>query len=94
MTDPRPSTLTGARILITNDDGVHAPGIRVLEEIARTLSDDVWTVAPETEQSATSHSLTVRRPLRLRQLEPRRHSVDGTPDRQRRRRDRQGAGRP
>ena len=79
MSQLKPLDLTGARILITNDDGVHAPGIRVLEEIARTISDDVWTVAPETEQSATSHSLTVRRPLRLRQLEPRRHSVDGTP---------------
>jgi 5'-nucleotidase len=84
MADPAQPARTpvdpdGARILVTNDDGVHAPGIRVLEGIARQLSDDVWTVAPETEQSATSHSLTVRRPLRLRQLEPRRHSVDGTP---------------
>jgi 5'-nucleotidase len=68
-----------ARILITNDDGVQAPGIEVLENLARQLSDDVWVVAPETEQSATSHSLTVRRPLRLRQLGERRFSVDGTP---------------
>lgn len=79
MAEARSLDLANARILVTNDDGVHAPGIRVLEGIARQLSDDVWTVAPETEQSATSHSLTVRRPLRLRQLGERRHSVDGTP---------------
>jgi 5'-nucleotidase len=79
VTAPRPLDLSHARILVTNDDGVQAPGIAVLEEIARTITDDVWTVAPETEQSATSHSLTVRRPLRVRQLEARRHSVDGTP---------------
>lgn len=74
IVDPR-----HARILISNDDGVQAPGIAVLERIARQLSDDVWVVAPETEQSATSHALTVRRPLRLRELGPRRFSVDGTP---------------
>jgi len=71
--------LAKARILVTNDDGIHAPGLAVLERIAKTLSDDVWVVAPETEQSATSHSLTLRRPLRLRNLEPRRYAVDGTP---------------
>lgn len=79
MADCRPITLEGARILVTNDDGVQAPGIQVLERVARTLSDDVWVVAPETEQSATSHSLTVRRPLRLRRLSERRFSLDGTP---------------
>jgi 5'-nucleotidase len=79
MAEPRVIDPANARILVTNDDGVHAPGIHVLEELARELSDDVWVVAPETEQSATSHSLTVRRPLRLRQLEPHRFSVDGTP---------------
>lgn len=71
--------LSGARILVTNDDGIHAPGLAALERIALSLSDDVWVVAPETEQSATSHSLTIRRPLRLRHLGPRRYSVDGTP---------------
>ncbi|RDD61469.1 5'/3'-nucleotidase SurE [Ferruginivarius sediminum] len=79
MPECRPLDLSNARILVTNDDGVQAPGLDVLEGIARKLSDDVWVVAPETEQSATSHSLTVRRPLRLRQLEARRFSVDGTP---------------
>lgn len=67
------------RILISNDDGINAPGIKVLERIARTLSKDVWVVAPETEQSAAGHSLTVRRPLRLRKVSPRRFAVDGTP---------------
>ncbi|TMQ26403.1 MAG: 5'/3'-nucleotidase SurE, partial [Deltaproteobacteria bacterium] len=47
------------RILLTNDDGIHAPGLAVLEEIARTLSDDVWVVAPETDQSGVSHSLSL-----------------------------------
>ena len=71
--------LSHARILISNDDGIDAPGIRVLEEIAGTLSDDVWVVAPESEQSAVAHSLTIRRPLRLRQVSERHYSVDGTP---------------
>ena len=55
------------RILLTNDDGVHAPGLTVLEEIARTLSDDIWIVAPSEEQSGAGHSLTLTRPLRIRQ---------------------------
>jgi len=55
------------RILVSNDDGIHAPGLAVAEKIARTLSDDIWVVAPETEQSGASHSLTLTLPLRLRQ---------------------------
>ena len=74
-----PLDLANARILVTNDDGIRAPGIETLERIARSLSNDVWVVAPETEQSATSHALTLRRPLRSRELGPRRFSVDGTP---------------
>lgn len=74
-----PLDLSGTRILLSNDDGIHAPGLAVLERIARSLSDDVWVVAPETEQSGASHSLTIHRPLRLRQHEERRFSVDGTP---------------
>jgi 5'-nucleotidase len=74
-----PATRSGARILVTNDDGIGAPGIRVLERIARGLSRDVWVVAPETQQSAVSHSLTIRRPLRLSKLGPKRFAVDGTP---------------
>jgi 5'-nucleotidase len=76
---PPIADLAGARILVTNDDGIGADGIRVLEKIARGLSRDVWVVAPETQQSAVSHSLTIRRPLRLSKLGPKRFAVDGTP---------------
>ncbi len=71
--------LAKARILVTNDDGIGSPGIKLLEEIARDLSADVWVVAPEQEQSAASHSLTTRRPLRMSELAERRYAVDGTP---------------
>ncbi|HMB75132.1 MAG TPA: 5'/3'-nucleotidase SurE [Kiloniellaceae bacterium] len=71
--------LAGARILVTNDDGILAPGLKVLERIAKTFSKDVWVVAPAAEQSAASHSLTLRRPLRVQKLGPRRFTVDGTP---------------
>src|SRR5689334_15251258 len=67
------------RILLTNDDGVHAPGLRVLEQIAAALSDDVWIVAPETDQSGVSHSLSLNDPLRLREIGPRHFAVRGTP---------------
>jgi len=67
------------RILVTNDDGILAPGLKVLEKIAKKLSKDVWVVAPETNQTAASHSLTVSRPLRLRKVKNRHYSVDGTP---------------
>jgi 5'-nucleotidase len=67
------------RILVTNDDGIHAPGLAVAEKIAREISDDVWVVAPETEQSGASHSLTLTSPLRLRQISERRFAVSGTP---------------
>jgi 5'-nucleotidase len=75
----RPIDLSAARILISNDDGINAPGIRQLERVARLLCPDVWVVAPEQEQSGASHSLTLRRPLRIRKLRPRRFAVDGTP---------------
>lgn len=71
--------LSSARILISNDDGINAPGLKVLERVARTLSNDVWVVAPEHEQSAAAHSLTIRRPLRMRRVARRRFAVDGTP---------------
>ena len=67
------------RILLTNDDGVHAPGLKVLESIARTLSDDIWIVAPSEEQSGAGHSLTLTRPLRIRKHGERHYSVTGTP---------------
>lgn len=71
--------LVECRILITNDDGIYAPGLKVLEKIARTLSKDVWVVAPEQEQSGAGHSLTLSRPLRIRKISPKRFSIDGTP---------------
>lgn len=67
------------RILVTNDDGIHAEGLAVLEDIARQLSDDVWIVAPETDQSGVAHSLSLSNPLRLRQIEEKRFAVAGTP---------------
>ena len=67
------------RILITNDDGIHSPGLDVCAEIARAFSDDIWIVAPETDQSGVSHSLSLNDPLRLRQVEERRFAVKGTP---------------
>ncbi len=67
------------RILVTNDDGIHAEGLQVLERIARQLSDDVWVVAPETEQSGASRALTLSDPIRVRRLDERRFAVVGTP---------------
>ena len=67
------------RILVTNDDGIHADGLEVLERAARALSGDVWVVAPETEQSGASHSVSLALPLRRRQLDERRFAVQGTP---------------
>jgi 5'-nucleotidase len=67
------------RILITNDDGIHAEGLAVLERIAATLSDDVWVVAPETDQSGLAHSLTINDPLRLREIGEKRFALRGTP---------------
>ncbi len=67
------------RILCTNDDGIHAPGLKIVEEIAHALSDDVWIVAPELDQSGVSHSLSLNDPLRLREVGPRHFAVRGTP---------------
>ena len=67
------------RILITNDDGIHAPGLAVLERVARTLSDDVVVVAPETDQSGVAHSLSLNDPLRLREVSEGRYAIKGTP---------------
>jgi len=67
------------RILVTNDDGIHAEGLDICEQIARALSDDVWVIAPEYDQSGVAHSLTLNDPLRLRQVADRRFAVRGTP---------------
>lgn len=65
-------------ILVTNDDGIRARGIEALAEAAQALGD-VWVVAPESEQSAMAHALTLHHPLRIREYGPQRFSVDGTP---------------
>jgi 5'-nucleotidase len=67
------------RILVTNDDGINAEGLASLERIARRLTDDVWVVAPEFEQSGASRALTLSEPLRVRKLDERHLSVTGTP---------------
>ena len=66
------------RILLTNDDGIHAEGLEALETIARALSDDVWICAPEYEQSGASRALTLSDPIRVRQLDERRFATTGT----------------
>jgi 5'-nucleotidase len=67
------------RILLTNDDGIHAEGLASLERIAHTLSDDVWVVAPEQDQSGYAHSLSISEPLRLRKIGEKHYAVRGTP---------------
>ena len=67
------------RILLTNDDGIDSPGLHALREIAAKLSDDVWVVAPESNQSGASHSLSLHEPLRMRKIDERAFAVRGTP---------------
>ena len=67
------------RILITNDDGIHAPGLAVLDRIAHEIGDEVIVVAPETDQSGVAHSLSLNDPLRLREVSEGRYAVKGTP---------------
>ncbi len=79
MADDRRIEIGRCRILVSNDDGIESPGIKILERIARELTEDVWVVAPDQEQSGASHSLTTRRPLRLIERSQRHYAVDGTP---------------
>jgi 5'-nucleotidase len=67
------------RILLTNDDGIHAPGLESLEKIARASWEDIWIVAPETEQSGASHSISLADPIRIRKVGDRRFAVQGSP---------------
>lgn len=76
---PKRANLKNMRILVTNDDGINAPGMKVMQRIARELSDDVWVVAPETEHSGAGHSLTLTAPLRLRKISAKKFAVQGTP---------------
>lgn len=68
-----------SRVLLTNDDGIDAPGLRTLTELAEELAEEVWIVAPDHHQSGTSHSLSLHSPLRVSQKDERRYSVSGTP---------------
>jgi 5'-nucleotidase len=67
------------RILVSNDDGINAEGLVVLERVAKTLSKDVWVAVPEMEQSGAGHSLTLHLPVRVRKITPKRHAISGTP---------------
>lgn len=67
------------RILCTNDDGIFARGLESLVKIARELSDDVWVVAPQEEQSGAARALTLAHPVRIREYDQRRFAVTGTP---------------
>jgi 5'/3'-nucleotidase len=67
------------RILITNDDGIEAPGLSILERIAGELAREVWVVAPEHDQSGVSHAVSLHHPIRVTERGPRRYGVTGTP---------------
>lgn len=67
------------RVLLTNDDGVTAKGMDVLREIAAQISDDVWVVAPATEQSATSRSVSLHNPVMAKEIDDKVYAVTGTP---------------
>jgi len=67
------------RILVTNDDGIHAPGLQSAVRIAQALGGEVWVVAPETDQSGLAHSLTLSHPLRVREVAERQFALTGTP---------------
>jgi 5'-nucleotidase len=75
----KPAELAKTRILVTNDDGIHAPGLDALIEIAGQLSSDVWVVAPEVNQSGAAHSLSLSRPLRMREVSEAKYALEGTP---------------
>jgi 5'-nucleotidase len=67
------------RILLTNDDGIDAPGLEVLEAIAQELGREIWVAAPEQDQSGVSHAISLHHPIRVTERGPRRFAVTGTP---------------
>lgn len=73
------SELAGKRVLLINDDGIEAPGIRLLESLVREHTDDVWVIAPDEERSGASHSLSITSPVRVRRIDERRYAIKGTP---------------
>jgi 5'-nucleotidase len=74
-----PERLSDHRVLIVNDDGIDAQGVKLLEELAREVTDDVWVVAPDEEKSGFSHSISMTVPIRARKLDDRHFAVKGTP---------------
>ncbi len=71
--------MKGKRVLIVNDDGIDGPGIVLLEQIVRAVTDDVWVVAPDEERSGASQSISISQPIRYRQRDERHFAVRGTP---------------
>jgi len=67
------------RVLLTNDDGIDAPGLAVLERVAGRIAREVWVVAPEHDRSGVSHALSLHAPLRVSERGERRFAVSGTP---------------
>ena len=67
------------RILLTNDDGIDAPGLAILEAVAAELAREVWVVAPEHDQSGVSHAISLHHALRVSERGPRRFGISGTP---------------
>ena len=76
---PATRELERHRVLLVNDDGIHAGGLQLLEKLARNFTDDVWVVAPDEEKSGASHSVSITNPIRVRQLGERHFAVKGTP---------------
>jgi 5'-nucleotidase len=69
----------GPRILLVNDDGIEARGIKILEDVVRHISDDIWVVAPDEERSGFSHSISMTNPIRVRKIDERHFAIKGTP---------------
>ena len=73
------NALADHRILLVNDDGIDAPGMRVLEKVARQIANEVFVVAPEENRSGASHSLSIGMPVRVREIDRWHYAVTGTP---------------
>lgn len=79
MSESRADTGAPPRLLLVNDDGIHAEGIKLLEEQAREFTDDIWVVAPQFENSGGGHSVSLDSPIRAKKLGEKRYAVSGTP---------------
>lgn len=72
-------SLSGHRVLLVNDDGIEADGIRLLERLVKPHCTETWVVAPAEEQSGASHSISMHLPIRYRRIDELHHAVKGTP---------------